>query len=282
MSTFDNNSIDNKSQAKIKFSIEVLNYFETIRTKENSKWIDKYFKILSDPININTLKYHFHHIRPCFTFKDTNHKIRKETQKLGDAFNGNRIKLSIYNHLFAHYYLWKIFNNRDSKIAFQHMCNQEKYIENITEKELKIIATLREECFKENLTKTEIREHQKVSYKKYQNSAKGKTYIKNYQNKNHKALTEYQKDYYVKNKEIIKENRKKHYKENSTKIYERKKNYRKNNPIKIREQNRKYNNQKCIDPIRGDICTLSALRNRKGKYKEKYINISPTDCIIKQ
>lgn len=30
------------------FSEEVLSYFENLRNKENSEWIDKYFEILND------------------------------------------------------------------------------------------------------------------------------------------------------------------------------------------------------------------------------------------
>ena len=52
----------------------------------------------------------------------SNVKNQRQTKPLADKFNGNLIKLSIYNHLFAHFYLWKIFNNKDSKISFQRMC----------------------------------------------------------------------------------------------------------------------------------------------------------------
>ena len=102
---------------QVVFSKEILEYFKNIETEENKEWIEKYFQVLSDQSNINSEKYNIHHIRPCFTFKDENHKNRKETQKLGDNFNGNKIKLSIYNHIMAHYYLWKIYNNDDSKCA---------------------------------------------------------------------------------------------------------------------------------------------------------------------
>ena len=96
---------------KVLFSKEILEYFEDLRNEETSEWIDKYFDILSDENNLTVEKYNIHHIRPCCTFKDKEHKNRKQTQKLADKFNGNLIKLSIYNHFFAHYYLWKIFNS---------------------------------------------------------------------------------------------------------------------------------------------------------------------------
>ena len=60
--------------SKVEFSAEVLNYFENLKTEENSKWIDKYFEVLSDTSNLNSEKYHIHHIRPCNTFKDESHK----------------------------------------------------------------------------------------------------------------------------------------------------------------------------------------------------------------
>ena len=112
---------------KVVFSQEILDYFESLRNEETSEWINKCFEVLSDPSNFNAEKYNIHHIRPCFTFKDENHKTRKETEPLADEFNGNLIKLSVYNHLFIHYYLWKIFNNKDSKLDFQRMCGLKKY-----------------------------------------------------------------------------------------------------------------------------------------------------------
>ena len=62
---------------KVIFSKEVLDYFENLRNEETSEWIDKYFEVLSDPSNIGSRKSRGHHIIPCFTFKDENHKNRK-------------------------------------------------------------------------------------------------------------------------------------------------------------------------------------------------------------
>ena len=42
---------------KVVFSEEVLSYFESIRTEENSIWIDKYFEYLSDESNLSATKY---------------------------------------------------------------------------------------------------------------------------------------------------------------------------------------------------------------------------------
>lgn len=148
--------------SKVVFSNEVLNYFESIRNEENSIWIDKYFGYLSDEENISAEKYNGHHIIPCFVFKDKTHKNRKETLILGDEFDGNLIKLSVRNHLLAHYCLWKIFDNFDSKISFQRMCGgTNKYTKELSEKELKEISKLQEECAKKNKTEDELREYNK-------------------------------------------------------------------------------------------------------------------------
>ncbi len=182
---------------KIIFSQEIINYFESLRNEGTSEWIDKYFEVLSDPSNFNAEKFNVHHIRPCCTFKDENHKNRKECEKLADEFKENSIKLSIHNHLKAHYYLWKIFNNRDSKEAFQRMCNEGKYIDNLTEQELQKIARLKEECTKKNKTEESI-----------------KKYNEKYRKENSEVISESKKKWYLKNKDELKEKHKKNYEEN--------------------------------------------------------------------
>lgn len=94
-------------------------------------------------------------------FKDEEHKNRKETLPLGNKFKGNIIKLSVYNHLLAHYCLWKIYGNWDSKNSIQKMCGQKQYIDNLTENELKEIAKLKQECAKKNQTEEERKEYEK-------------------------------------------------------------------------------------------------------------------------
>ena len=197
------NSIVEIVDGKVVFSEEVLSYFESIRTEENSVWIDKYFEYLGDESNLSAIKYNLHHIRPCCSFKDNEHKNRKETLPLGDKFKGNIIKLSIYNHSLAHYCLWKIYDNWDSKNSIQKMCGQKQYMNNLTENELKEIAKLKEECVKENQTKEEennirkniieiikkkrkpmIKNDMKNTKKKFQNNIKNtmKTIKKKFQN----------------------------------------------------------------------------------------------------
>ena len=178
---------------KVVFSQEVLSYFESIRTEENSVWIDKYFEYLSDESNLSATKYSGHHIIPCFTFKDETHKNRKETEPLANKIEGNIIKLSVYNHLLAHHCLWKIFENIDSRTSFQRMCKED--IDNLSENEIKEIAKIQEECAKENVTK-EKRAKQK-------------------------------KDYYENNKEKILKRNKEHYENNKESISKQRKEFRK-------------------------------------------------------
>ena len=269
---------------KVLFSKEILEYFEDLRNEETSEWIDKYFDILSDENNLTAEKYNIHHIRPCCTFKDKEHKNRKQTQKLADKFNGNLIKLSIYNHFFAHYYLWKIFNNRDCKLGFKRMCGQSNFIDNLTENELKEIAKLQEDCAKTNKTEEETKERKRNYGIKYRTNNKEEIvqkkkeyYIENrerelkrarqYRLDNIDEIREYDRERYYKNKEKNSEKRKQRYLENRNKIVEKQK---------------ARSNQKCYDPKENDICSLQALQKRKRKDKEKYKDVVPRDCIIKE
>ena len=208
---------------KVVFSEEVLSYFESIRTEENGVWIDKYFEYLGDESNLIATKYNLHHIRPCCTFKDEVHKNRKETLPLGDKFKGNIIKLSIYNHLLAHYCLWKIYDNWDSKNSIQKMCGQKQYIDNLTENELKEIAKLKEECVKENQTKEEAKQHKKEYYKNHKEEKKA-----------------YDKKRHEEHKEEISKQRKEHYENNKEEISKQHKKYRENNKEKISKQKKKW------------------------------------------
>lgn len=213
------------------FSFEVLGYFDSICTDENYEWIDKYFEVLMKEENKTAEKFNKHHIRPCHTFKDKEHKTRKQTKPLADEFNGNLIKLSVYNHLFAHHCLWKIFNDYDSKMAFQRMCGQGKYIDNLTENELKEIARLKEECAKKNQTEEEKREQRKQYNENHKKERK--EYSKQRYENNKERITKQHKDYYEYNKEEILERQKERNKNNKEKIAGYSKEYRKNNKEKI-------------------------------------------------
>ena len=258
------NSTVEIKDGKVVFSKEVLSYFESIRTEENSVWIDKYFEYLSDEENLRAEKYNGHHIIPCFTFKDETHRTRKETEPLADKIEGNIIELSIYNHLLAHHCLWKIYNNRDSKNTMQRMCGEEKYIDTLTEQELKEIAILKEECAKKNLTEEERKKKKYARVKKYKNSHKQQVSEqgKRYRESHKEEKARYDKEYRRRNKEKIKKKNKENYEKNKDKVSEKGK-------------------QLCLDPIENKPCTLNALKCRKQRNKELYKDIAPTQCIIK-
>ena len=258
------NSTVEIKDGKVVFSKEVLSYFESIRTEENSAWIDKYFEYLSDEENLTAEKYNGHHIIPCFTFKDETHRTRKETEPLADKVEGNVIELSIYNHLLAHYCLWKIYDNRDSKNTMQRMCGEEKYIDTLTEQELKEIAILKEECAKKNLTEEERKKKKYARVKKYKNSHKQQVSEqgKRYRESHKEEKARYDKEYKRRNKEKIKKKNKENYENNKDKISEKGK-------------------QLCFDPIKNKPCTLNALKCRKQRNKELYKDVTPTQCIIK-
>ena len=291
------------------FSFEVLNYFDSICTDENYEWIVKYFDVLIKEENKNTEKFNKHHIRPCCTFKTNSRSKRIETKPLADKFNDNLIKLSIYNHVFAHFYLWKIFDNRDCKEAFQRMCGQGRYIDNLTEQELQEIAILKEECAKKNQTKEELKKKlknniMKIIKKKYQNEKKNDIKIikkkilkKNrelYQQNKEKILKQ-QKEHRENNKEILKREKewrknhkenvskssKKYYRNNKEKILKQQKERYQQNKKEINRKINLYNNQDCIDPIKGDVCSLCALRHRIERNKKLYGNRIARDYIIK-
>ena len=164
------------------FSFEVLNYYDSISTKENINWIIKYFNLLIKNENINSEKFDIHHIIPCSLFKDKNHKTRKETEKLANDINGNKIKLSYKNHIIAHYFLWKIFpNNEDTRRPIYFMLNKLDF-KHLTENEIIKFAEIQEECKKANMTKEERKEQLKESKKTYRQN-------------NHKPIAEYNADY---------------------------------------------------------------------------------------
>ena len=127
---------------QVVFSKEILEYFESLRNKETNKWVDKYIEVLSDTSNFDAPKYHIHHIKPCWLFKDETYKTRRKQEKLANMVEGNRIKLSIKNHIKAHYYLFRIYNDKSSKYSvsclFKHIPN----LINLTENEINEIAEM--------------------------------------------------------------------------------------------------------------------------------------------
>ena len=280
------NSTTEIKDGKVVFSKEVLEYFESIRTEENSIWVDKYFEYLSDESNLSAEKYNGHHIIPCFTFKDETHRTRKETEPLADKVEGNIIKLSIYNHILAHYCLWKIFDNYNSKHAIQYTIGKDKEINDLSENQIKEIARIREECAEKNQTEEEMKEKQK-EYRmsergkesqrkrsaKYNNSHKElvSKRKKKYRETHKEERSQYWSEYYKNNKEQVDKTHKKYRDEH-------KEDYQKYN----HEYSEKYFKQVCYDPIKNDYPTLGALRGRIYNHKELYKNIIPTECIIEE
>ena len=133
---------------QVVFSKEILEYFESLRNEETNEWVDKYIEVLSDTSNFNAPKYSIHHIKPVFTFKTDELNTRKKAEKIANKFNGNLIKLSIYNHILAHFYLWKIYNNHETKTPLCYLFHNSETINELTEDELKIIAKFAEDIGK--------------------------------------------------------------------------------------------------------------------------------------
>ena len=290
------NSTVEIKDGKVVFSKEVLSYFENIRTEENSAWVDKYFDYLSDKENLTAEKYNGHHRIPCFTFKDETHRTRKETEPLADKVEGNIIKLSIYNHILAHYCLWKIFDNYNSKHAIQYTIGKDKEINDLSENQIKEIARIREECAEKNQTEEEMKEKQK----EYRMSERGKESQRKrsakYNNSHKELVSKRKKKYRETHKEERSQYWSEYYKNNKDEIYKNKKEYRKNNKEKCQDYNHEYylNNrekaldvnkeylsQECYDPKEENFCTLGALRGRKYRNKEKYKDVIPIDCVVK-
>lgn len=257
---------------KVVFSKEILEYFENIRTEENDIFINKYFEVLSDENNLIATKYHKHHIIPCCTFKSENCTTRKESEFLADNINGNVIKLSISNHLLAHYWLWKIFKNKDLKCAFRKMSATNKYIEDLSENEIKEIAKLNEECAKENQTKEEMAQHNKQWREEHKEELKQKSKEK-YQRDKEKNI-EKNKKYYEEHKEEIAKQRKEYAQINKEKISKYLKEYRKEYD-KTHEKENKQRHKKYYEDNKDVLLKKNKEYNKEHKedikkYQEKY------------
>lgn len=261
------------------FSQEIIDYFESLRNDETSKWIDEYFKLLKDKNNLYAEKYNIHHVKPVFTFKNEMYNNREKAKPLADKFDENLIKLSVYNHLFAHYYLWKIFDNKDSKTAFQRMCGQSKYIDSLTENELEEIARLKEDCAKKNQTEEEKKEHNKK--KRHIDYIRDKDKIRKYLEENKERISKRNKEYNKKNEEKIKRWHKLYRKENKEKLVKQNKEYREKNKNHVLGYHRNYSSQQCYDPIKNELCTYSALKHRKQRNKVLYKDVILSKFIIK-
>ena len=264
--------------SKVVFSKEILEYFKSLRNEETNEWVDKYIEVLSDTSNFDAEKYNVHHIKPCFTFKDKEHKNRKETEPLANKFNENTIKLSIYNHILAHYYLWRIYDNQDSKFPLLNLACIDRGVV-FSEDEIKTIAKIVEICKKNNLTEEELKEHDKI-YRENHKEDTRKRARKRYNLLCQDALDDKLYRYgrfkdiintdelhknLIASDYIITENlefyEKEFEKQNSPK-YKDKNDWRKKNQSKINEKTHKRDSQMCKDiryPNEYIMCTKRAL-----------------------
>ena len=224
---------------KVILSNEILDILESWKINEEiAKFVERYKEILLNPSNINAPKFRIHHIIPCFLFKSKTRLTRKETEPLANAIKENKIKLSIKNHIKAHYYLWKIFfDNLDSKNAVQHLCKMEN-LENLTDEELNEIAEIEEECAKNNRTYDEKREYCKNWRKEHKEELSQKK--KQYREEHKEELKEYFKNHYIDNKDEISKKQKIYYEENKDEILNYQHEYYENNKDIILNRNKKY------------------------------------------
>lgn len=247
-------------EGKVIFSKEILEYFESLRNEETSEWIDKYFEVLSDCSNFDALKFNIHHIKPVFTFKTEELNTRKKSEKVANEFPQNMIKLSIYNHIMAHFYLWKIYNNQESKIPLNYLFKTSKSIDELNEEELKEIAKLIEEFSKTNKSRKEYYEEHKEEHKERS---------KKYREENKEPIKQKKKEYYLNNKEYIDFKNKENYQKNKEQRLKQNKKYRMEHKeeikekAKIRENIRNY--RYCFDP-RKSIKNTNLIKDYKVCY----------------
>ena len=266
--------------SKVVFSKEILEYFESLRNEETNKWIDKYIEVLSDTSNFNAPKYNIHHIKPVFTFKTKELNTRRKAEKVANQLCGNRIKLSIYNHILAHFYLWKIYDNHETKIPLNYLFKTSKTIDELTEEELKETAKLIEEFSKTNKSRKEYYEEHKEEHKE-----RSKKYNEN--NKEH--LKQKRREYYLNNKEYINFKNKENYEKNKEKRLSQSKKYRNEHKKEIKEKasvrENIRNHRYCFDPRKSmkntnlikdyKICYWGTLEHWAEKNKKLIDNLTP-------
>ena len=270
------------------FSKEILEYFESLRNEETNKWINKYIEVLSDISNFDAPKHNIHHIKPVFTFKTEKLNTRRKREKIANKFNGNLIKLSIYNHILAHFYLWKIYDNYETKNPLKYLFNTHKTIDELTENELKNIAILVEEVAKTNLTEEEKKEKQK----RYTSNRREKNKLsvrKSYRKHREKRLA-YNQEYRKTHKELISENGKKWREKNKEHCDEYDKNYYKTHKEErkqykelhkedISQYHKNRDSRLCLDPITNLPTTFGKLRRMYEKHEE-YKEVDAKKCLI--
>ena len=276
------------TENQVIFSKEILEYFESLRNEETNEWVDKYIEVLSDTSNFDAPKYNIHHIKPVFTFKTEELNTRRKAEKIANKFSGNNIKLSIYNHILAHFYLWKIYDNNETKYPLFYLFNTSKTINELTEDELKIVAKLTEDVAKTNLTE----EEKKENLRKYTSTRKDKnreSTRKSYRKHREKRLA-YNQEYRKTHKELISENGKKwreknkeyrsEYDKNYYKTHkEERKQYKELHKEDISQYHKDRDSRLCLDPITNLPTTFGKLRCMYKKHEE-YKEVDAKKCLI--
>lgn len=253
---------------KVILSDEVLSYFESWKTEENSEYIKRYKEVLLDSSNLEDNEFDIHHIIPAFIFADETHTTRNEMLSVADNIEGERIKLSHNNHILAHYFIWKIFPNEEkARRAIYMMLGKIKNFKNITENEIKLLNEIRSECKQTNLTEEEIKERDAL-------------YSRNYQKNNKEKVSATKKKYYHENRDDILKKKKIYGEENKDEISKKKKKHYLENKDDILRRERIRNYQLCFDPKEENVCTYNTLHGRKQRHKEKYKDVIVKDCII--
>ena len=165
------------------------------------------------------------------------------------------IKLSYYNHIIAHYCLWKIFDTWESRNVVQQRCGT-KDIETLSESQIKKIAKIQEECAKENMTEEEYREH-----------------AKKYREENRDEINKQKRQHYEENKDEINKKRQKRREENRDEINKKSREWHSIHKDEINERRRKHNEENkdeiCEDrKIYRDENKEKILKKRKEHYEE--------------
>lgn len=275
------------------FSFEVLNYFDSISTDENYEWIVKYFDVLMKEENKNAEKFDKHHIVPCALLKDENHKIRSETVVLANGINGNLVKLSVQNHIIAHYCLWKMFpTNEDIRRPIYLMLGKIN-IDNLTENELQELARIQEDCRKANMTEEEKKEYFSQWHLKHKeernkrarelheiNKEREVKKSKEWRENNKEEINRKDRERYKNNKEKYQKRHKEYYENNKEEINRKERERRKNHKEEFSEKEKERRERFCFDPIEEENCNYNTLKRRKSKYKEKYKDVILKDCVI--
>lgn len=91
----------------------------------------------------------------------------------------------------------------------------------------------------------------------------------------------YHEDYYQTHKEQQSKISKRRYEEHKEELQKKNREYAKTHKKEISAYKQEFNARLCYDPKENDYCALSALYSRKHANKEKYKDVIPKDCVVK-